>query len=291
METRWLYVTSEQFPKLREESKGVCVIPMGCIEKHGLHLPLGADILQASAIAHEASKIEPFTVFPDFIFGDVEGNYPSMPAGSVTLSVETEILLLTQLCEQIAKNGYKKIVIYNGHGGNVAWLQTFLRGVEFKPHDYVVSMVMIELQAPHKMAEAILKNGASAVPEMNEDDIALILKYHEEKMQIGHACMGETANMMAVCPEHVHLDRLGIESGLNTHAADKYAQHGIYIRDGGWFVNRPNAYSGHDPVGCNERIGKAALRMEAERLAAAMKFLKEDDDLIKWHNENWHTNI
>ena len=43
METRWLYTTSENFPALVEASKEVCVVPLGCVEKHGLHLPLGTD--------------------------------------------------------------------------------------------------------------------------------------------------------------------------------------------------------------------------------------------------------
>ena len=96
---------------------------------------------------------------------------------------------------------------------------------------------------------------------------------------------------MGICPETVKMDRLGIESGLSTHAADKYAKNSVRIRDGGWFVDRPNAYSGHDPIGCNERIGKAAVRLEAERLASTLKFIKEDADIIKWHNANWNTNI
>ena len=291
METRWLYVTSENLPALREESKEVCVIPMGCVEKHGLHLPLGTDILHASHIAHEASKLETFTVFPDFTFGDVPENYPNMPAGSITLPLETQMLLLEQLCDQIARNGYKKIAIYNGHGGNGMWLNAFLRKLENKPHDYVVVRINLELQAPHKMAQKIEAEGPAAVPEMNEDDIQLIQKYHEEKMQIGHGGMGETSYIMGICPENVHMERLGIESGLSTHAADKFKENGISIRDGGWFVDRPHAYSGHDPIGCNERIGKAAIRLEAERLAKAIKFLKEDEDLIKWHNANWNTNI
>ena len=58
METRWLYVTSENFPALRTASKDTCIIPMGCVEKHGLHGPLGTDILQASAIAYMASLID-----------------------------------------------------------------------------------------------------------------------------------------------------------------------------------------------------------------------------------------
>ena len=109
METRWLYTTSENFPALVEASKGVCVIPMGCVEKHGLHLPLGTDIIHSSYIAHMASQMENVCVFPDFTFGDVSVNsavYPhgSMPAGSITLSVELEMMLLEELCEQMARN-------------------------------------------------------------------------------------------------------------------------------------------------------------------------------------------
>ena len=51
METRWMYKTSYNFAALREESQNVCVIPMGCIEKHGLHMPVGCDIITASSIA------------------------------------------------------------------------------------------------------------------------------------------------------------------------------------------------------------------------------------------------
>lgn len=291
METRWLYVTSEEFPKLREASKDVCVIPMGCVEKHGLHLPLGSDIMEAEAITYAASQLEPFCVFPNFTFGDVPENYPNMPPGSITLPVETEMLLLEQLCEQIARNGFKKIVVFNHHGGNKPWLNTFLRKLENKPHDYVLMFMNGGHFAPHKMAEELLEKGLESIPELNQEDMDLLVKHHEAGMKIGHACFNETAIVMAAHPETVHLDRLGIEDGKSRHVADKYKEHGITIRDGGWFVNHPNCFSGDDPVGCNERIAKAALRKEAERLAASMKFLKEDEDLIKWHNQNWNTNI
>ena len=117
------------------------------------------------------------------------------------------------------------------------------------------------------------------------------MKYHEDGMKLGHGCFGETSYIIGSYPETVHLERLGIEDGQNRHVADKYKENGLEIRDGGWWVNRPNAYSGDDPYGCNERIGKAAVRMAAEKLASSIRFLKEDDDLIKWHNEAWHTNI
>lgn len=291
METRWLYTTSEDFPVLRAASKEVCVIPMGCVEKHGLHLPLGTDIMQASAITYEASKIETFCVFPDFTFGDVPEDYPNMPAGTITLPLETEMLLLEQLCKQIARNGFKKIMIFNYHGGNGLWLKAFLRKLENKPHDYVLVIADIHAPAPHHMAENILENGAAVYPELTKEDVDLILKYHEQGMKIGHACFNETAHILGIAPETVHLDRLGIEDGQNRMLAAKYKKHGITIRDGGWFINYPNCFSGDDPIGCNERIGKAALRHSAEHLAKVVKFYKEDEDLLKWHNQLWNTNI
>ena len=78
------------------------------------------------------------------------------------------------------------------------------------------------------------------------------------------------------------LDRLGIESGLSTHAADYLREAGIHMEDHGWSVNFPNAFHGHDPYGCNPRIGRAAVRFEAERVAHAYKVLKEDQNLLKW---------
>ena len=128
METRWLYTTSENFPALVEKSAKTCIIPMGCVEKHGLHLPLGTDCIHSSFIAHEASKLETVCVFPDFTFGDVPGG-PALPAGSISVPVEMEMALLEQLCDQIGRNGFEKIIIFNGHGGNNPWLNTFLRNL------------------------------------------------------------------------------------------------------------------------------------------------------------------
>ena len=76
---------------------------------------------------------------------------------------------------------------------------------------------------------------------------------------------------------------------MSRHKTDKYGQAGLYLH--GWCQDYPNALSGHDPSGCNERIGKALIRMEAERVAEVYKLLKEDEDLVKWHNEKWGTNL
>lgn len=287
METRWLYTTSENFSALRDEAKGVCVIPMGCVEKHGLHLPLGTDVFEASHMTYLASQLETVCVFPDFVFGDVPEAGPAMPEGSVTLPLETEMLLLEQLCEQIARNGYKKILVTNGHGGNTSWLATFLRKLANKKRDFVLAYIAVNSsKTPYLIAEHLNAHGSGSVPELTPEDEQYLLDFCGKGLKVGHACLGETACVMGIYPETVHLDRLGIESGLSLHKTDYLKEVGIRIKDDGWGINYPNAMDGHDPVGCNERIGKAAVRINAERLARAFKVYKEDENLLQWHEES-----
>ena len=263
------------------------MIPMGCVEKHGPHLPVGTDILEGSRLAYMASQLEPVCVFPDFTFGDVPGKVPySLPYGSISLPLETQMLLLEQLCGQIRDNGFEKILVLNYHGGNNSWLAAFSRNLCNRNHDYVFATVYAKLQAPHGIAEILKEKGPGAIPELTPEDEALILKYHAENMMIGHGGMGETAYIMGIAPEAVHLDRLGIESGHHQHVTDHLREAGINYESNGWNLNFPNAYGGDDPVGCNERIGKAALRIEAERLANAFKVFKEDTVLPKWQKEH-----
>ena len=280
METRWMYHTSGTFGELREASKGTCLIPMGCVEKHGLHMALGTDIMAASRICYMASQIESVAVFPDYTFGEVAVRANKHTDGTLTLPVETQFLILEQLCDQIYLNGFRKILIYNAHGGNQPWLSSFLRNIDAKNKKYAVARVFVQEQAPHVMAKKLLAEGSGSIPELTKEDEELVIKYHKEGMIIGHACFGEGSFIMGIAPETMRLDLLGKESGLPTGDSIPYGRAGIDVRDGGWGLDFPNAYCGTDPYGMNERIGAASLRMEAERLARAVKFFKEDEGLL-----------
>ena len=280
METRWMYHTSASFGELREASKKTCLIPMGCVEKHGLHMALGTDMLVASKIAYLASQIETVTVFPDMNFGDVPERKNEHTDGTLTLPVETQFLILEQLCDQIYLNGFRKILLYNAHGGNNSWISAFIRNLDNKDKKYTVASVFVEEQAPHNMAKKLLSEGSGSIPELLFEDEELLIKYHKENMVIGHACFGEGSFMMGIAPETMRFDLLGKESGLPTGDSAPYRRVGINLKSGGWHLEFPNAYCGTDPYGMNERIGAAALRMESERLAKAIKFFKEDEKLL-----------
>lgn len=285
METRWLYKTSGDFAELREKSRGVCVIPMGCVEKHGLHLAVGTDIILASHIAYLSSQRETFCVFPDFTFGDLPNNFPikpegSMSEGNITLSLETEMLLLDELCRQISRNGYKKILVYNGHGGNSSWLNAFMRKLGNTKRDFVMGVVNLGLTVPHELARYLTEHGEGSIPELTPEDEKTLQKQRSEGMLSGHAGMGECALMMGTDPTAVHFEFLGKESGKPTGRAGNLRRAGVRLADDGWDINVPNAYYGDDPYGCTETIGAAAVRIEVEKLCRAVKAFKDDDYLL-----------
>lgn len=274
METRWLYTTSEQFPMLRKACKDTCIVPIGCVEKHGYHLPLGTDIIQASQIAWMASQIEPVCVFPDFTFGDLGESSPSTPPGCITLTVEMEMLLLTQLCEQIVRNGFRKIIIYNGHGGNNAWLSVFMKNMKLQHPDYDITQVNIVCNIIGRIAQRLIQKGSGVFPELTSEDEEFILDKYRQRPRDGHGGYSEAAYILGTCPESATLDRLGVLDGANQRLSQKYKDAGFLIRDDGWEVDFPNWFDSDDPIGCNERIGQTALRIEAERVAKAIRKVK-----------------
>ena len=133
----WEELTYEQFDDAIKRSKGLCVLPIGCIEKHGQHGPVGTDYYRAKVFSEEAAKIEEAVVFPTGAwFGDVTGYHakkdPANNRGGIGLKLETITRLLEELCDEIARNGFTKILLFHSHGGNLAWLQNFVRLQEKK---------------------------------------------------------------------------------------------------------------------------------------------------------------
>ena len=64
----WQDLPSDQFPAAVKAAQGVCLVPLGCLERDAHHLPLGADRLIASELCRRAAELEPVAVFPDYFF-------------------------------------------------------------------------------------------------------------------------------------------------------------------------------------------------------------------------------
>ena len=112
------------------------MLPFGIIEKHGPQLPLGTDLINVRYAVTHAVEQEYAVVFPEYYFGQIfEARHEP---GTMAYSAKMQLELLQETTDEMGRNGCKKIVIVNGHGGNNHLLPFFAQSQMAAPHDYVV---------------------------------------------------------------------------------------------------------------------------------------------------------
>jgi creatinine amidohydrolase len=115
-------------PQLRAlaATDATVIVPVGAMEQHGPHLPVQVDSLLATEVAIGAAEqlvdlmSSPTVVTPTVWLGLSEHHMPL--GGTFTLDIATYHALLRGICRSIGRHGFSRIVILNGHGGNVTAL-------------------------------------------------------------------------------------------------------------------------------------------------------------------------
>ena len=121
-------IIRDQFdPDLRKrikKKKQIAIIPIGSIEQHGPHLPISTDSDIVTEIAFRLSEKINGLLLPTISYGISDEHFPFF-----NLSVKKSTLskILEDLCESLIKNGISKILIINGHYGNLDSLKSFER--------------------------------------------------------------------------------------------------------------------------------------------------------------------
>src|SRR6266576_5528561 len=133
---KWEELTADDFRQAIQQSKGTCLLPFGILEKHGPHLPLGTDLLNVRYAALKAAEEEYAVVFPEYYFGQIFE--AKQQPGTVAYSAHLQLELLQETTDEMGRNGCKKIVIVNGHGGNNNLLPFFAQSQLASPHDYII---------------------------------------------------------------------------------------------------------------------------------------------------------
>jgi len=253
LSTHWEELSADEFRHAIQQSKGVCLLPFGILEKHGPHLPLGTDLINVRYAALHAADAEYAIVFPEYYFGQIfEAKHEP---GTVAYGRELELKLLQETTDEMARNGCKKVVIVNGHGGNESLLPFFAQSQLEKPRDYVV----------------YIQHGASREPNnpLKKDPLDM------------HAGQSETSNTMISRPDLVHVDRAGQESG----ADQKHDPLPETIYTGIWWYARfPEHYSGDGAIASKE-LGEADMKRWVSTIAEAIRAIKADDNSLRLQNE------
>jgi creatinine amidohydrolase len=250
-------LTSPQFAEAVALSGGVCVIPLGIIEKHSRHLPLGTDLFEARAAVITAAKKEYAVVFPPYYTGQIfEAKHQP---GTIAYSNDLMWQMLEETCNELSRNGLKKIILFNGHGGSTYFLDFFCQSQLASRKDYIV--VLFQPGADQSLDKEI-----DALKTARLD---------------GHAGEEETAMMSFIRPDLVHADALGEESGadLQRLADMPYGFTGIH-----WYARFPNHYAG-DLAQPNARLGELLIEKDAAQLAELIRYLKNNNTIEQLQEE------
>jgi creatinine amidohydrolase len=108
-EMNWMMV--EEY--LRRDDR--CVLPLGSTEQHA-YLSLAVDSILAERLAVEAAEPLGIPVFPVLAYG-ITPYFRAFP-GTITLRVQTHLSVVRDILDSICEQGFKRILIVNGHGGN-----------------------------------------------------------------------------------------------------------------------------------------------------------------------------
>ena len=158
------------------------IIPVGSLEQHGHHLPIGTDILNGLERAKLVAQRTDVLVAPILLPGN--SPYHLGFAGTITLSLETIQSVYVEAAESLLRHGFKRFLIMNSHGGNRA--------------------------VSHFIADRINHETAGIAVELGEAAASFRERREtsgEPRLFDRHAGVGETSSSLYLIPELVELDK------------------------------------------------------------------------------------
>ncbi|QGA55457.1 creatininase family protein [Sulfolobus sp. E5-1-F] len=209
----------------------VGLVPVGSIEQHGPHLPMGTDSIISEYVASKAEEKlkDRVLLFPTVYYG-VSLEHKGFPF--VSLSFQTTISFFNDLLESIFKDlGLRRIIVVNGHGGN----------------SYFLPLVQREFNMKHNDAKVIIFNTFS----------------EEEKLRFNvndlHAGTIETSKIYAIDKTMVRLNK--IEDIRSYEVKDN-----VFVLYSAIEANKFGVLNDGKPIRIDEELGKKILNETVDKL-------------------------
>ncbi len=254
LSTHWEELTGPDFVKAIQQSQGTCILPIGILEKHGPHMPIGSDLLTSRYTALHAAEQQYAIVFPEYYFGQIDE--ARHEPGTMAYPRELQLALLQATTDEMGRNGCRHILIVNGHGGNNHLLPYFAQTQLEKKHNYVV--YIFDQRMPNIP-------GGPQKKTTNDQ----------------HAGESETSKMMVIRPDLAHPENGGVESGADQHHLNLPA--GVYTGIW-WYGSFPDHYSG-DGTTASRELGEFQMKWWVDAVTKALTAIKADHESLKLQNE------
>ncbi len=193
------YLTWTEIEAMPQRDQVVIVQPIGAIEQHGPHLPLVVDsAIATTVLGYALGQLDPAIpayALPPLCYGKSNEHW-HFP-GTITLSAETLLRVLTEVAESVYRAGFRKFVLINAHGGQPQVLEIAARDLHLAHPDLMVFPLFVW-----------------AVPNAAGDLLT------PKELELGiHAGDAETSLMLSILPDQVRMEKAQAEfpQHLPTH--------------------------------------------------------------------------
>lgn len=194
------------FPELRRVPRDRCVVllPIAACEQHSHHLPTITDTVLVTAVADGTEAVLPAEILqlPTLWLG--ASHHHLRFGATLSASVDTHAEILCEIVEPLLEDGYQRVMILNGHGGNIDTMQMALRQLQPDWREVILAAASYWDLAAKELAE--LAEGP--------------------RKSMGHACEFETSMMLALRPELVRKDQI-----RDDPPRDNAALRGLYLAE------------------------------------------------------------
>jgi creatinine amidohydrolase len=195
--------------RLRDKASGVVLVPFASIEGHGHHCPLGTDAWMAQAVTERVAAAAgvPFT---PLIPAGVSPQHLDGRPGSLTVREQIFIEYLRDVCRSLIAGGFTKLVLVNGHEGNIPAVWNVLRRIKYETGAFCVGL---DIGVLMKTAiDDLVENPAEELPSWHASEI-------------------ETSLMLAVDKEMVDWELAKAEY---PHQPEMVSQSAKFVQDAGF---------------------------------------------------------
>ncbi len=221
------------WPELEEflRNDDRALVPLGSCEQHGRHLSFATDYLIPSELARRVSARTGVPVTPPLCFG-MSIHHMDFP-GTITLSPETFAAVIRDIVDSLHRHGFRRLLLLNGHGGNIAPIATALATVLDRHRD-------LRIKVGHWWQDPAVETVMREVWGDVEH----------------HAAAGETSAILALRPGIPRLER-AMHSAWQEGAEAKGPRH--------WKAFFPHGAAGVDPKKATAQIGERLLQAATDR--------------------------
>lgn len=180
--------TYNEIVDIAERDGSILLIPVGSIEQHGHHMPVGTDTILVDAVANRGAESVTEDV-PVLVTPPVWAGYSPHHmgfGGTITLDHDDLLTILEGIAESALENGFDALVLLNGHGGNASLISSATSTIgRHHPEVEVLGLTYFQL-------------ATEFIDDIRESDVG----------GMGHAGEFETSVMLYLRPDLVREDQL-----------------------------------------------------------------------------------